>query len=141
MHFLLWLLLVSCLLTSCENYPQDPRHTLLQAREDSLRVGVSHSPPYVNTHTQPYSGIEVDLIQEFAASIGSPIAWTEGSETALMEDLRHYRLSIVASGLDKKSVWVRHVALTKPYDKQHVLAVPKGENAFVLELEKFLLQP
>ena len=97
--------------------------------------------------TEP-RGIEPQLIQRFAATLQSSIEWQPGGEEALMTDLEHGRLDLVIGGLTAESPWTDKAAITRPYaearsqegkTEKHVMAAPLGENAFLLELEKFLL--
>ncbi len=53
----------------------------------------------------------------------------------------------MVGGLTAKTPWVEKAAITKPYlaeetpegKQDHVMAAPLGENAFLVELERFLL--
>ena len=60
-----------------------------------------------------------------------------GNETDLVHKLEVYKLDMVIGGFEKKSVWKKKVAVTKPYDSNHVFFVPKGENRLLYEVEKF----
>lgn len=58
-----------------------------------------------------------------------------------MEALEHYELDLVAAGLTQRTPWCKAVALTTPYARpggaEHVLALPPGENAWLLHVEQF----
>ena len=136
-------------LTGCSSFPADPNGTLDRVRGGVLRVGVSHNEPWVQVveETDP-SGIEPELVQRFAATLQATIEWQPGGEEALMTELEHGRLDLVIGGLTAESPWTDKAAITKPYaeargregkTEKHVMAAPLGENAFLLELEKFLL--
>jgi len=136
-------------LTGCASFPADPDGTLDRVRGGVLRVGVSHSEPWVRVleETEP-AGIEPELVQRFATTLQATIEWQPGGEEALMTDLEHGRLDLVIGGLTAESPWTDKAAITKPYaesrnregkTEKHVMAAPLGENAFLLELEKFLL--
>ena len=136
-------------LTGCSSFPADPDGTLDRVRGGVLRVGVSHNEPWVQVveETEP-TGIEPELIQRFAATLQATIEWQPGGEEALMTDLEHGRLDLVIGGLTAESPWTDKAAITRPYaearsqegkTEKHVMAAPLGENAFLLELEKFLL--
>jgi polar amino acid transport system substrate-binding protein len=135
--------------------PTDPEGTLDRVAGGTLRAGISHNPPWTEsgtgtepagTGTEP-AGTEADLIRAFAAEHNARVEWVSGGESNLVRQLERGELDLVAGGLTKDSPWSKHAALTQPYletsnaqgDKeQHVLAVRTGENAFLVELERFL---
>jgi polar amino acid transport system substrate-binding protein len=128
--------------------PQDPDGTLDRVRGDVLRVGVSHNPPWTSVDGNEPSGIEPELVREFAKTIDADVEWTIGGEETLVHQLEEGRLDLVIGGFTAKSPWVEHVALTRPYTtapsasgepEKYVMAVAKGENAFLVALERFLL--
>ncbi|GEO03748.1 ABC transporter substrate-binding protein [Adhaeribacter aerolatus] len=130
------------LFAGCENYPKDPDKTLEKVRHGTLVVGYAENPPWViKTATEP-GGIEAQLIKEFAAGLGARIQWQNDTEQDLFERLEKKELHLVIAGLTDKNAWKSKISFTKPYlqkeKDKHVMAVQKGENAFVLELEKFL---
>jgi hypothetical protein len=90
----------------------------------------------------------VELVEEFARSIDAEIVWVPGGEEDLVGRLEHDGLDLVIGGLTARSPWSDKVALTYRYtattgprgEKElHVMAAPMGENAFLVELERFLL--
>ena len=138
---LIWLL--AGLFIGCENYPKDPDKTLEQVRNGTLIVGYAENPPWViKTATEP-TGIEAQLIKDFASTINARIKWQNDTEQDLFEQLEKKELHLVIAGLTDKNTWKSKISFTRPYLKKekdkHVMAVLKGENAFVLHLEKFLL--
>jgi polar amino acid transport system substrate-binding protein len=148
------LLLVAALalpiLAGCSGtVPADPDGTLERVRGGTLHVGVSPNEPWTDVHdgADP-SGIDVDLVRGFASSIDATVEWTEGGEHVLMAGLELGELDLVIGGLTSDSPWVEKAALTVPFTEEpgahgrlekHVFAAPMGENAFLLELEMFLL--
>jgi polar amino acid transport system substrate-binding protein len=140
-HCLLFLLLAG--LTACDNYPKDPDKTLEKIRNGKLRVGYSENPPWVVKTAGEPTGIEPGLIRAFAKSQHARIEWVHDSEQDLMELLEKKELHLVVGGLLHTSPWSQQVSFTRPYLKEEkdkrVMAVQKGENAFTLELEKYLL--
>ncbi|WP_286967152.1 MULTISPECIES: transporter substrate-binding domain-containing protein [Arsenicicoccus] len=130
--------------------PTDPGRTLDRVRSERvLRVGATHAPPRV-VATDPEgepSGPEAELAQRYAAHLGARVEWTTDSEAALVEDLSDGEVDLVVAGLDATSPWAADVGLTRPYaestdpggqTRQHVLAVPAGENALLSDLERWL---
>jgi polar amino acid transport system substrate-binding protein len=74
--------------------------------------------------------------------LNARIKWQNDSEQDLFEQLEMKELHLVIGGLTTKNAWKSKISFTKPYLKKeknnHVMAVLKGENAFVLQLEKYL---
>lgn len=130
------------LLQSCGNFPKDPDHTLEKVKGGTLIVGYSENPPWVIKTTSEPTGIEAELIKEFAKSINATIHWKNGTEESLIESLEKDEIHLLIAGLTKETPWEKKAGLTRPYidheKKKHVMAVPMGENAFLVELEKFL---
>lgn len=135
------------------HYPADPDGTLDRVSGSSLRVGVSHQPPWTdttgaNTEQDP-GGIEARLIEDYAATINADVEWHSGGEEQLIKLLSERELDVVIGGLSDSSPWSNEVALTTDYAEsigvdgktaKHVMAVQMGENAFMTSLERFLLE-
>lgn len=160
-------LALALVLTGCGAYPADPDGTLERVRSGTLRVGASENGAWVElSRPAPYPaagaggdnqdgtrteqdvrGSEAELVRGFAERLGADIEWTSGAEHVLAEELKHGELDLVIGGLDEKTPWAKHGGLTRPYAetrdsrgslRKHVMLVPMGENAFLLELDKFL---
>jgi ABC-type amino acid transport substrate-binding protein len=130
--------------------PADPDGTLDTVTGGGLRVGVSPAAPWTETegNGEP-TGSEVDLVMEFADSVGSEVVWTEGGEADLVSALEKGQLDIVIGGFTDTTPWTSKAAMTQPYAEstgpdgttaKHVILTPMGENAFLVELERFLLE-
>jgi polar amino acid transport system substrate-binding protein len=136
------LLLLLTGLMACHHYPQDPDNTLTTIRQGKLRVGYSENPPWVVKTAGAPAGIEPTLLTAFARTQQARIEWVADTEHDLMEQLKKRELHLVVGGLVHNSPWSQQVSFTRPYlqqgAKKRVMAVVEGENAFVLELEKFL---
>jgi len=149
-------LLVAALLAlaGCDTYPADPEGTLDRVRGGTLRVGASANGDWVRiTSTSGIrpdrvEGREAELIQQFADQVDAKVEWVQGTEQVLAEELKHGALDVVIGGLDDKTPWSTHAGMTRPYTesrdgrgnlRKHVMLVRLGENAFLLELDKFLL--
>ncbi|WP_282944002.1 transporter substrate-binding domain-containing protein [Cellulomonas endometrii] len=145
------LLLAALLLTGCAGgFPADPDGTLDRVTGGVLRVGVSENPPWTvaDSDTDP-SGLEVDLVREFAATRDAEVQWVPGNEEVLLGRLERGELDLVVGGLTAASPWSDQAALTSPYatvldpegaPEPHVMAAPLGENGFLVALETFLLE-
>lgn len=139
--------------TGCSaTIPSDPDGTLDRVTDGTLRVGVSPNPPWTDLPGGPDAdpeGSEVDLVEGFAASIGADVEWVPGGEEDLIGRLERGELDLVIGGLTARSPWSEKAALTYRYTETtgpegekelHVMAAPMGENAFLVELERFLLE-
>jgi polar amino acid transport system substrate-binding protein len=145
---ILFSLVLALVLTGCAaRYPADPYGTLERVTGSVLRVGVSHNEPFVSVKGSSPSGREVDLIERYADSLDAKVDWTTGGEEELVDQLEHGQLDMIAGGLTEKTPWKNKVGLTRPYTEstdafgqteKHVMAVRMGENAFLLNLDKFL---
>jgi ABC-type amino acid transport substrate-binding protein len=156
-------LLLATLLTlsGCGSaFPADPQGTLERASGGTLRVGASINGDWVKISApaggelrsgeiqgSDVQGTEAVLVKGFAEHLGADIEWVAGTEQVLAEELKHGELDLVIGGLDDKTPWVSHAGVTRPYAEstdgrgslhKHVMLVPLGENAFLLELDRFL---
>lgn len=145
--------LLTLALTACSaTIPTDPDGTLDSVRGGVLRVGVSPSPPWTDLPDGPEgepAGTEVELVEELASTIDAEVQWAAGGEEELIGQLERGELDLVIGGLTAQSPWVEKAALTYRYTETtgpdgakvlHVMAAPMGENAFLVELEGFLLE-
>ncbi|WP_324650636.1 transporter substrate-binding domain-containing protein [Georgenia sp. H159] len=142
------LTLVGCSAT----IPTDPDGTLDRVTGGTLRVGVSPSPPWTDLPDGPDGdpeGTEIRLVEDFAESIRADVEWVPGGEEDLIGRLERGELDLVVGGLTARSPWSEKAALTYRYTETtgpegekelHVMAAPMGENAFLVELEGFLLE-
>lgn len=138
------------------SFPADPKGTLERVRGGTLRVGASMNGDWVripadasgNPNSNDVQGTEAELVKGFATELGADIEWVAGTEHVLTDELKHGELDLVIGGLDDKTPWVTHAGMTRPYTEsrdgrgnlhKHVMLVPLGENAFLLEFDKFLV--
>lgn len=144
---------VGVFLCGCElSIPSDPDGTLQRVTGGELRVGLSPNPPWTVLPTSegaPPSGREVELVLQVAEELDTQVRWTVGGEEALMGGLERDELDLVIGGLTEKSPWTTHAALTVPHSTGtspegnrvgRVFAVPLGENAFMVTVERVLLE-
>lgn len=144
--------IASLLLAGCSaTIPTDPEGTLDRVTGGTLRVGISPNPPWTDLPTGPDgdpSGTEVALVEDFAETIDADVVWVAGGEEDLIGQLERGELDLVIGGLTAKSPWSEKAALTYRYaettgpegEKElRVMAAPMGENAFLTEIEGFLL--
>jgi Bacterial extracellular solute-binding proteins, family 3. len=116
------------LLAACDGYPRDPKGSLRAAQNQVLKVGASEFSPWVRWENGNATGIEAELVENFARSIGTRVEWITGSEGMLMTMLEAHELHLVVGGITADSPWKKRVALTRPYRKQHYLICSTDEN-------------
>lgn len=132
--------------TACDQLPRDPRHTLERIRKThEIVAGVAEDRPFIERRGEEAAGVEADIIRGFASSLGATVKWKWGAQEKHFHDLEQFQLDLVAGGVTAKSPWSKKVAMTRPYaetlDKEkHTIAAPPGENALLLEFEKFLAE-
>lgn len=63
------------LLAACQEFPKDPGNTLKDVRNDILRVGIAESGKWASFQNDSASGIEVELIKQYALSINAKPEW------------------------------------------------------------------
>lgn len=115
MNRLLAALVVIVATTSCE-IPRDPEMTLERAAGGTVRVGITHSPPWVSlSGEEPDGGVEVVLVEDFARSIGAEIEWITGSEEELLSALEVRQLDLAIGGFSSTNPWGAKVTFTHPY--------------------------
>lgn len=139
-RILIPLLLVTAL--GCSDLPRDPERSLERVRENRMmRVGVSESPPWITRAAEP-GGLEADLIRSLAHAEGARVEWVWGTLEQHYEDLEKFQLDLVAGGITTDSPWKARLGATRPYveyaGKKHIVAVPPGENAWLVRVEQHL---
>lgn len=128
---------LALLLSGCGlQVPADPDGTLARVTGGELRVGLSAVAPG-----------EEALVEGFAERLDAEVVWREGGEEQLMTALDDDELDLVIGGLTDATPWSTHAAVTRPFAEsvddrgrtvRHVMAAPLGENAFLVELERYL---
>ena len=90
------------------------------------------------------------MVERLAAQLGAAPDWHWGGEQEQLEALEHYRLDLVAVNLDSSTPWTAKVGLIRPYyteetgqkppKRDHVVATPPGENAWLKEVGVFFAE-
>jgi polar amino acid transport system substrate-binding protein len=133
---LAWLTCMGC------DLPRDAKGTCDRVRGGAIRVGITEHPPWtLLKHDEP-SGIEVQMLREFARQLEAAIDWQRGSESQLIEALQGGALDVVIGGVKESTPWSSHVGMTRPYvtlnGEEYVMLVRQGENCWLLALDTFL---
>jgi polar amino acid transport system substrate-binding protein len=118
---------VAVVLAGC-GVPRDPEGTLDRVRGGTLRVGISQSEPWTRLGAGRPSGVEVRLVERFAAELGATVRWVDGSEADLVAALEVRELDLVVAGLTADTPWQAKAAITRGYATTRVVvAVPAGQ--------------
>lgn len=120
--------LLFSLLVACSSIPRDPEGTLERVRGDVLRVGFTDAPPFAEGPADDPSGIEVDLVEQFAEELDASVEWVKGAEAELFEALEVRALDLVIGGYGASDPWVASVGVTRPYATTRLtVGVPEGQ--------------
>ncbi|QJR80170.1 transporter substrate-binding domain-containing protein [Alteromonas pelagimontana] len=133
-------------LSGCDNYPRDTEATLQTVLDSQrLRIGVIEHKPWAYGSSLNPEGVEIRIISDFARSLTARPQWEFLSEAEASDKMELRKLDLVLGGLTADNPRIKKMALTRPYLKlsddkkdQHVFAVSRGENGFIITLEKFL---
>jgi ABC-type amino acid transport substrate-binding protein len=127
------------LLGACASPPVDPEGTLDRVEGGVMRVGITHNPPWTIVGDKP-SGVEVELVERLARDLDANVEWTEGSEEEIFALLEKRDLDLVIGGITAANPFSSLATFTTEYHAKHVMAVPFGENGWLVTLEKFLVE-
>lgn len=132
------------------SFPRDAEGTLDRVvAEHVLRVGASENVPWTDVGDDgSVTGVEAEILVDYAASLNATVAWTPGAESQLILALDEGGLDVVIGGIRSDSPWSSHAALTRPHarstgpdgkQEELVFALRRGENALLTNLERFIL--
>jgi polar amino acid transport system substrate-binding protein len=108
--------------------PRDPESTLDRVRGGTLRAGITASEPWTTLVGGRPGGVEVELVERFAAELGATVEWVDGSEADLMAALEVRELDLVVGGLTADTPWQAKAAITRSYATTRVVvAVPADQ--------------
>jgi polar amino acid transport system substrate-binding protein len=138
--------LVLSTFVSCD-LPRDADNTLDRVRAEHVaRVGVAEAPPWVvNASAANPSGVEPALVIDMLRQMGAAPRWVRGGEGELLRALEEREVDLVIGGLTESMPWRKEVAFTRPFytdsihEQKHVMAVAPGENAWLVYVERFLM--
>jgi hypothetical protein len=122
--------------------PRDPDQTLERVEGGTMRVGVTHNPPFVRLGAGEPQGLEPDMVRALAAELNARVQWVPGAEGVLLKALKSQQIDLAAVGATAKNPWVRELGAPSPYgaagSEKHLLLAPPGENAWLLRLDRFI---
>lgn len=117
--------------------PKDPEGTLQHVRGAVLHVGVTGADGLTDREEQK-------AIERLAADLGAKIEYQSGELHRLADQLEHGEIEIIADQIPSDTPFSKHLGLSSPVSeivignkrKKTVFAVRKGENGFLMAVER-----
>lgn len=134
-------------LAGCGAIPADPDGTLDAVRGGVLRVGAVEHDGWLEESDEGHRGRDAELVRSFAAELDASVDWQTGPEHELVARLEEGALDLVVGGIPADAPWTDRTGVSRPYGRDtepdgrvvdRVMLVPRGENAFLLELDRLL---
>ena len=142
--------LCGMLLAACDYLPRDSAGALKRIESThEVRVGVAEHEPWVRWEGIRATGLEPELIEQWAQTIGARVTWRKDALAELVKALHRREIDVLAAGLEETTAHAPELALTQPYlempDREgkqtpRVIAVTQGESALLFSLDRYLLQ-
>ena len=130
---ILALLLAAVVFTGCD-FPRDPRGTLEQVQSGTMRVGIVANEPWTRIEDGKASGVEVELLRDFAGELGTEAVFVQGTVPELLEAARLGEVDVLVGGFTSTSPGVnegKEAGISSPYlTTRFVVGAPPGEPAF-----------
>jgi polar amino acid transport system substrate-binding protein len=99
-----------------------------------MRVGIVNNDPWTRMEEGRASGVEVELLRDFAAKLDTKIVFVQGTVPELLEAARQGEVDVVAGGFTSTSPGVsegKEAGITSPYlVTRFAVGVPPGTPAF-----------
>jgi polar amino acid transport system substrate-binding protein len=116
------------------DFPRDPRGTLEAVRNGTMRVGIVGNDPWTRTEGRSASGVEVELLEDFAGELGAETSFVPGTTPELLEAAKQGEVDVLVGGFTDTSPGVsegKEVGVTGTYlITRTVVGVPPGRPAF-----------
>jgi polar amino acid transport system substrate-binding protein len=130
----LFLLALSALVSASCNFPRDPRGTLEGVQNGTMRVGIVDNDPWTQMEDGRASGIEVELLKDFARELGADTTFVPGTTPELLEASKEAEVDVLVGGFTSTSPGVsegKEAGVTGTYlTTRFVVGVPPGTHAF-----------
>jgi polar amino acid transport system substrate-binding protein len=125
--------LVVLVATGCA-FPRDPRGTLEGVQNGMMRVGIVDHAPWTQMEAGRPSGVEVELLNDFAEELEAETSFVPGTTPELLEAAREGEVDVLIGGFTSTSPGVsegKEAGVTGAYLTTHfVVGVPPGMHAF-----------
>jgi polar amino acid transport system substrate-binding protein len=130
----LFLLALIALVSASCNFPHDPRGTLERVQNGTMRVGIVDNDPWTRMEEERASGVEVELLKDFADELGAKISFVPGTTPELLEAARQAEIDVLIGGFTSTSPGVsegKEAGVTGPYLTTHsIVGVRPGAPTF-----------
>jgi polar amino acid transport system substrate-binding protein len=114
--------------------PRDPRGTLEGVQNGTMHVGIVDNDPWTRKEAGRPSGVEVELLKDFAEDLGAEISFVPGTTPELLEAAKQGEVDVLIGGFTSTSPGVsegKEAGVTGTYlTTRFVLGVPPGRPAF-----------
>jgi polar amino acid transport system substrate-binding protein len=115
-------------------FPQDPRGTLEGVQNGTMRVGIVGHDPWTRMEDGRASGVEVELLKDFAEELEAETSFVPGTTPELLEAARQGEVDVLIGGFTSTSPGVsegKEAGVTGTYlTTRFVVGVPPGTHAF-----------
>jgi polar amino acid transport system substrate-binding protein len=132
--FLFFVFSLAAFIAAGCDFPRDPRGTLDKVQGGTVRVGIVNNDPWTRMEEGRASGVEVELLRDFAAELDTKIVFVQGTVPELLEAARQGEVDVVAGGFTSSSPGVsegKEAGITSPYlVTRFTVGVPPGRPAF-----------
>jgi len=135
-RFLVLVVLVLALVpvsVGCD-FPRDPRGTLDAVRNGTMRVGIVENEPWTRMEEGRHSGVEVELLEDFARELGAETSFVSGTTPELLEAAKQAEVDVIVGGFTSTSPGVsegKEAGVTGTYlTTRSIVGVPPGRPAF-----------
>ncbi len=118
--FICFFILLTALISSACQFPNDANDTLNNVKDGVLKVGVTENPPWVIRTDSGAEGVEAEIILVFADSLNAKVEWHWGTETELLQALSQHQVHVVMGGLTQQSPKTKGIVHTEPYFKTRI---------------------
>ena len=126
---IVFVVLSVCVSSGCTHLPRDPKETLQHLQSRPIRVGLVEHPPWIVRTSGEPTGVEVDLVRNFANELGTHPEWHWGGEQQQLEALEHYQLDVVIGGLTDRTPWRKYIGLTSSYfEETYRIGIPPASQ-------------
>jgi len=116
------------------DFPRDPRGTLEGVRDGTMRVGIVGNDPWTRPEGGSASGVEVELLEDFAEKLGTETSFVPGTTSELLEAAKQGEVDVLVGGFTDTSPGVsegKEAGVTGTYlITRFVVGVPPGRTAF-----------
>jgi polar amino acid transport system substrate-binding protein len=130
----LLLLALSALVSASCDFPRDPRGTLEGVQNATMRVGIVGNGPWTRMEDGRASGIEVELLKDFARELGADTTFVPGTTPELLEAAKEAEVDVLVGGFTSTSPGVsegKEAGVTGTYLRTRlVVGVPPDRHAF-----------